>query len=267
MADFESVADELYGGDAAGFIAARDTKARDAKAAGDAALAKRIRELRKPTVAAALVNEMARSSSGFLSELLELGEEWRRAEDGLDVRALIRRRRDLVNKALRGLPKTSEAVAREVEETLEAVVADPDAARDAAAGRLSTALRPSAESDASWLSVAKPVAEVEPPKSKPAPAPNDSAAKNSAAKSAAKKEEAARKRRHDKAVREAAKLTEARDRAAAKLEEAVETARELRAEAVKAEKAAEKAERAEESARNALEKANTALEHAEEQLE
>jgi len=250
MADFESVADELYSGDIAGFVAARDTKAREAKAAGDAALAKRIRELRKPTVAAAIVNELARGSSDVLADLLQLGEQWRRAEDGLDVRALIRRRRELVNKALRGLPKTSETVAREVEETLEAVVADPDAAREAEAGRLSTALRPSAESDSSWLSIAKP-----PPELKPEPA------------SSTNKEEAARKRRHDKAVREAAKLAEARDKAQAALEKAAATARDLRAQAVKAEKAAKKAERAEETAHDALEKATSALERAEEQLE
>ncbi|WP_410665254.1 hypothetical protein [Amycolatopsis sp. lyj-84] len=137
--EFDEVADELYAGDPAVFVSVRNQRAKEAKVAGDAALAERIRALRKPTLAATILNR--RAGSPELEELARLGEDLRRAHSalaGADLRKLTRQRQDLVNRILRGERAMSEPVAREVEATLEAVVADPEVAALALAGRLSS---------------------------------------------------------------------------------------------------------------------------------
>ena len=139
--DFDTVAGELYGGDLAEFVGARNAAAKAAKAAGDAELAAKIRELRKPTTAAAIVNRLAREDAGPLRELAELGDELRDAHTRLagdELRALTRRRGELVRRIIHELPSMSDPVAREVEATLEAVAADPGTAGLALAGRLTS---------------------------------------------------------------------------------------------------------------------------------
>lgn len=139
--DFDTVAGELYGGDLAEFISARNAAAKAAKAEGDADLAAKIKELRKPTTAAAIVNRLARDDPDQLRELAELGDELRDAHTRLagdDLRALTRRRGELVRQIMHGLPSMSDSVSREVEATLEAVAADPDVAALAVAGRLTS---------------------------------------------------------------------------------------------------------------------------------
>jgi hypothetical protein len=139
--DFDTVADELYGGDLAEFVSARNAAAKAAKAGGDAELAARIRDLRKPTTAAAIVNRLAREDATQLRELAELGEELRDAHTRLagdELRALTRRRGELVRQIVHGLPSMSDTVSREVEATLEAVAADPATAALAVAGRLTS---------------------------------------------------------------------------------------------------------------------------------
>ncbi|MER7858852.1 hypothetical protein ABTX61_07110 [Amycolatopsis japonica] len=137
--DFDEVADELYAGDPAEFVAVRNQRAKEAKAAGDAALAERIRALRKPTLAATILNR--RAGSPELTELAKLGDELRKAHSALageDLRKLAKRRQELVNRILRDERSMSESVSRDVEATLEAVVADPEVAALALAGRLSS---------------------------------------------------------------------------------------------------------------------------------
>lgn len=139
--DFDTVAGELYGGDLAEFVSARNAAAKAAKAEGDADLAAKIRELRKPTTAAAIVNRLAREDPDELRELAELGDELRDAHTRLagdELRALTRRRGELVRRIIHGLPSMSDSVSREVEATLEAVAADPGAAALAVAGRLTS---------------------------------------------------------------------------------------------------------------------------------
>ena len=139
--DFDTVAGELYGGDLAEFVSARNAAAKAAKAEGDAELAAKIRELRKPTTAAAIVNRLAREDPAELRELAELGDELRAAHTRLagdDLRALTRRRGELVRRIVHGLPSMSDTVSREVEATLEAVAADPGTAELAVAGRLTS---------------------------------------------------------------------------------------------------------------------------------
>jgi hypothetical protein len=152
--DFDTVAGELYGGDLAEFVSARNAAAKAAKAEGDAELAKRIQELRKPTTAAAIVNGLARDDSAQLRELAELGDELRDAHTRLagdELRALTRRRGELVRRIRHELPSMSDAVSREVEATLEAVAADPDTAALALAGRLTSVAHQDADQ---WFSLA-----------------------------------------------------------------------------------------------------------------
>ncbi|WP_091066999.1 hypothetical protein [Klenkia brasiliensis] len=148
--DFDEVADELYAQLPADFIGARTDAVAEAKRT-DKGLARRIGELGKPTLAAWTVNLLVRESGDQVSELVELGDLLRRAQDDLDpeqLRALDKQRRQVVRALAREAAKharraghpVSDAVVVQVEETLKAAVADPDAAEQVLAGRLTGAL-------------------------------------------------------------------------------------------------------------------------------
>ncbi|MFF8934395.1 hypothetical protein ACF08O_06565 [Streptomyces paradoxus] len=145
--DYDSVADELYALRPEEFTAARASAVASARTAGDRELAERIGSLRKPSLAAWVSNLLVRSSPGEVEPLLRLGEGLRQAHqdlDGAQLRELSRRQHALI-RALslqaRQLAKEAghpigEGVQREVENTLHAVLADPEAARAWAGGRL-----------------------------------------------------------------------------------------------------------------------------------
>ncbi|MEW2462884.1 hypothetical protein AB0872_19505 [Microbacterium sp. NPDC047426] len=149
--DYDSVADELYALRPEEFTAARASAMASARTAGDRELAERIRTLRKPSLAAWVSNLLVRSSPGEVEPLLRLGEGLRQAHqdlDGTQLRELSRRQHALI-RALslqaRQLAKEAghpigESVQREVENTLHAVLADPEAARAWAGGRLAKPL-------------------------------------------------------------------------------------------------------------------------------
>ncbi|KOX03295.1 hypothetical protein ADK65_06940 [Streptomyces sp. NRRL B-1140] len=149
--DYDSVADELYALRPEEFTAARASAMAAARTAGDRELAERIRALRKPSLAAWVSNLLVRSSPDEVAPLLRLGEGLRRAHqdlDGAQLRELSRRQHALI-RALslqaRQLAKEAghpigESVQREVENTLHAVLADPEAARAWAGGRLAKPL-------------------------------------------------------------------------------------------------------------------------------
>lgn len=157
--DLESVADELYGLAWGEFVAVRTERAAEAKAAGDKDLAASIRALRKPTRAAWLVNQFARSQPERLGKLRELGDALRQAHaelSGDDLRALSRQRLELVRALtdqVRQLPDAavSDAIAQEVAQTLEAALGDPESARAVLAGRLTTSLQPGDVFSGDWL--------------------------------------------------------------------------------------------------------------------
>ncbi|MEO3828042.1 hypothetical protein [Actinomadura sp. B10D3] len=172
--DFSSAADELYGVPPAEFVDRRKRLAQEAKADGDAALAKRIGGLRRPTLSAWAVNLLARSASGELGDLLDVGEEMRAAwasgrglgdleqrRAGL-VRALVRRAADLAAEA--GGPLREQAV-REVEDTLQAATVDADVAEEVRAGRL-----PQPRSHTGFVPAGFPMAPAE-EKERPEPKP------------------------------------------------------------------------------------------------
>jgi hypothetical protein len=130
------------------FTAARTAAAKAAKAAGDAAAAKQIAAQRRPSASAWLVNRLVRQSPELLEQLLALGPALAAAQSAGsadDLRELGRQRRELVaavtDQAVgdAGRPVTA-AVRSEVEQTLEAALADPLSAEAVRSGRLVRAL-------------------------------------------------------------------------------------------------------------------------------
>ncbi|WP_374984493.1 hypothetical protein [Streptomyces fradiae] len=149
--DVESVADELYGLRPSQFTAVRERRAAEARTAGDRALADRVKALRRPTAAAWASNLLVRARPGEARSLVALGEELRQAHrdlDGARLRELGRQQHVLVAALAREAQRlTAEAGERigdgargQVEATLHAALADPDAAREWVAGRLNRAL-------------------------------------------------------------------------------------------------------------------------------
>jgi hypothetical protein len=145
--DLASAAEQLYALSPGDFTAARDERAAEARAAGDRELAKAIGALRRPVVSAWLVNRLARDAADQVAELVALGESLRQAQQDLSgerLRELSVRRRQLVT-ALVGQAKriadqdgraAGLQVEREVDATLQAALADADAADAVRAGCL-----------------------------------------------------------------------------------------------------------------------------------
>lgn len=149
--DADAAVDELYGLAPGDFTAARDECATAARRRGDRALARRIGRLRRPTLAAWASNLLVRERPREVASLLQLGEALRRAHrelDGERLRALSTRQHQVVaalarqagELTARAGRRISEGTLREVEGTLHAVLADSDAARQWATGRLSAPL-------------------------------------------------------------------------------------------------------------------------------
>jgi hypothetical protein len=145
------VADELYGLVPSEFTAARDSRARQARAAGQRETAAEIKKLPRPTAGAWLVNQLVRGASAQMDQLFDIGQSLQDAQrelDGNRLRELSVQRRqiiaELVPEAARlaaaaGLP-ASAAVLDEVRSTLEAALVDPAAGEAARSGRLARAL-------------------------------------------------------------------------------------------------------------------------------
>ncbi|MEJ8655187.1 hypothetical protein [Streptomyces sp. MS1.AVA.4] len=235
--DLESVADELYGLPPEDFTDARRRHATAARASGDRGLATRITSLRRPTLSAWACNLLVRADPDQAAGLLRLGEGLRQAHQELDrdqmrelgsrrnrlVGALSRQVRDLAAEA--GHP-VSESVLREVEATLQAVLADPDAAADWATGQLARPLSPPVGFTESALAAAAR----RPAPAAPATAPEAPAARGDGRKAQAKKLARARQdaetaeqraREREEALREAESEHE---RAEALLEQAEQRA-------------------------------------------
>src|SRR3954454_2258129 len=145
----EDVAQRLYALLPEEFTPARDLAAREARAAGDRATAKAISGLRRPSLAAWLVNALIRHRPAEVEQLLALGEALRSAQLGLvgdEVRQLSRQRQQLiaaVGRQARALARelghpVSDDVGQEVEATLGAAMADPEVAEAVRSGRLTS---------------------------------------------------------------------------------------------------------------------------------
>jgi hypothetical protein len=149
MADrLAAIADDLYSLPPAEFIAARGVQVKEA--AGDRELASRLKELRKPAPAAWVVNLLVRERRDEIEELLDLGAELRAAQSSLDraeITRLAKERRTVVTALARAGgaiaaeagQKVQPAVVDAVADTLDAALADAEAADAIRTGRL---LRP-----------------------------------------------------------------------------------------------------------------------------
>ncbi|GAB3631593.1 hypothetical protein GCM10027421_09460 [Microbacterium shaanxiense] len=147
----EKIAGELYVGPLDEFVSARDARA---KATPDRDLAAGIGSLRKPSVAAWVVNVFARERSAQLGEALQLAEELREAQADLDAQALAtlgRQRRALTSRLAQSAVELAKArgarvsatTSDAVRQTINAAFFDPDAAAAVASGRLIRELEPS----------------------------------------------------------------------------------------------------------------------------
>lgn len=144
-----AIADELYGLPLADFTPRRDALVKEHK--GDKELAGRIKALRKPSVAAWVVNVFVRRDPDQVEQVLQVGAALRAAQDDLDaaqLRALTKQRRQLtaaVTTSARRLVreeghKVTESVADQVEATLTAAMLDEGASAAVRSGLLVTAL-------------------------------------------------------------------------------------------------------------------------------
>jgi hypothetical protein len=144
------VADRLYGLTLPEFTPARDALVKEHKA--DKGFATRLKGLRKPSLAAWVVNLLVRRDAAQVDQVLAVGEALRQAQadlDGAELRALTRQRRQLttaVTAQARGLAaehgqRITQAVADQVEATLTAAMVDPAAAAAVRTGLLVNALR------------------------------------------------------------------------------------------------------------------------------
>jgi hypothetical protein len=145
------VADELYGLPPGEFTAARDERAREAKAAGRREDSVAIRKLTRPTTSAWLVNRLSRAAPEQLGRLFEVGaalQEAQRTLAGDRLRELSGQRRQVVGDLLPMAARIAEeagqvasaAVLEEVRATLEAALADQGARDAVRSGRLTKAL-------------------------------------------------------------------------------------------------------------------------------
>ncbi len=142
-----SIAEELYSLLPAEFTGTRNQWAKQTKADGDTALATQVSGLRKPSVAAWVVNMMMRHQGDQMTQVLTLGASLRQAQADLDgdaLRDLTRQRRQLTTAVTRqgrelagelGI-KVTESVADQVQGTLHAAMVDEDAAAAVRSGLL-----------------------------------------------------------------------------------------------------------------------------------
>jgi hypothetical protein len=150
--NLEKELDRLYGLSRESFTAARDTRARELRSAGEREAAERLKKARKPTSTAWAANQLARSERMNVRALLTAGEQLRQAQaevmrggkpDGLR-QAQRGERRALAALLEAARPVVaSDAVLRRLEETLRAAALDPQARGILERGRLTSDLAPS----------------------------------------------------------------------------------------------------------------------------
>jgi len=238
----ESIAAELYSGPPEEFISARNAKAKHA----DAALSAQVKALRKPSIAAWVVNVFARERADELGEALQLAEELREAQEDLDAATLAklgRERRALTRRLAQGAAELAKARGERitpstldaVQQTLSAAFFDQDAATAVASGRLIRELEPSSTIDLAAV-VAGGVSDAP----TPPPAPADEVGARRRRREAERAVREAEKAR-DQAERTHTKAEKSRSDAARRVKELTARIEELDAELTKAKADAEHA--------------------------
>src|SRR4051812_46226441 len=146
--DLLSIADDLYALSLAEFTPARDAKAKELKGTD---LAKEVKALKKPSLAAWVVNLLVREEADQVDQVLQVGAALRAAQESMsgdELRQLTRQRRQVtaaVTTQARRLArehgqKITEAVAGQVEATLTAAMVDEGCAKAVRSGMLLSAL-------------------------------------------------------------------------------------------------------------------------------
>jgi hypothetical protein len=148
--EIDKAIDDLFAAEPSEFVAARDALVKELRDAGDKEGAAEVKALRRPTVAAWAINQLARSDSEGIEELVEAGEALRTASlartGAKDLREAVARRRDVVKRLTeatkRILPSSSatETNLSAIAQTLEAASVDEQAAEELRRGRLSKEL-------------------------------------------------------------------------------------------------------------------------------
>jgi hypothetical protein len=142
--------EELYGGDPQSFTERRAELAAAARDAGDRSAAAAIAALRRPTRAAWVVNQLARTDPSGPASLAEMAAALRAAQQaghGPRLRELSAARGALVDAltgqalSLAGVANPAPALRLEVSQTLTAALADPGVAADFAAGTLTRSVQ------------------------------------------------------------------------------------------------------------------------------
>src|ERR687883_434291 len=145
----DALIQRLYEEPPDGFVAARTAAINEAKQSGDRDTAKRLAALKKPTVAAWVVNLLALRRPDLIEELVELATALRSAQRGLkgdELRGLTAQRRQVVTGLVAAARKLAVAEdpqmsgaklpLSEVEATLTAALAEPEVAEQVRTGRL-----------------------------------------------------------------------------------------------------------------------------------
>jgi hypothetical protein len=255
---FERAVEELFELPPEDFVAARDRAARGMREQGDRSGADAVKRLRRPTVAAWALNQLARRNADDVGELLRAGEELRRAqgraisERGGDElrewaghrRSLVRRLGEAAQAILEESGRGTDAHREAIMRTLEAASADEEAGELLRKGRLVTEISAAIgfEEVASPFGMEAPRSDAEEPPSASVSQAEREAAEKLSLEATAAREEADRleleaveaKARADRLSRE---TREARDRAG----EAARAARRALAAAREAEAAASRA--------------------------
>jgi hypothetical protein len=149
--------DRLYGLPLDGFTAARDELAAELREQGTREEAAEVKKLRKPSVPAWTVNQLARTHRPEVDELISVGKDLRKAQKkalsggGAEaIRDVTVRRRRAVDRLLGRAEKilaqaehgTGRATLDRVEDTLQAATVDEEAADAVRTGRLTRELAP-----------------------------------------------------------------------------------------------------------------------------
>jgi hypothetical protein len=135
--DLDEVVDQLYGLPPAEFVAARDAAARELRVADHRAEAARIKDLRKPTSAAAAVNHLVRQNRADVERFLAAAEALREVQltGKGDLLKATRQEREALNRLVR-------TGGEQVRQSLEAAAVDKEAARELQEARLVSELEP-----------------------------------------------------------------------------------------------------------------------------
>ena len=231
----EDVIRRMYEAPPDGFVAARTAAVAEAREAGDKEAAKRLGALRKPTVAAWVVNLLALRRPDLIDELVELANALRTAQRGLkggELRDLTAQRRKVVTtlvNAARKLAVTEDPQMRgaklplsEVEATLTAALAEPEVAEQVRTGRLVRAATYAGFGEVPRPRLRLITADDEPPPPSEAPDEPPSPATTGRATDARRDRERAERRRQLKRELSAAQAAESRAEAQLERAEAAE---------------------------------------------